>query len=682
MTPSARRGRTIAAIAATSLALALAAEVMLFGRPVAPLEPMRWVMATLAAVALIYSIQIWRGVAEPPEAKAIERLGALGAGPIVLAAALSGGLESPAAVLAALGAAAASRGRGATGAVSRGVFAFAALALGHLVLIGRPDAAAPVWTAAVVLGLGVFPEWQRERSAVEIAQARRRTERLEGWLGVHRPTPAAVSIGPRGSKRDVTLAPLVRDDEAHEREVLSSFLRDARDVVGGQEVIFWRWTPERDTLVPSGHSGDGPAPARFEESWQPLIEWSAREGIVHFDDGARPRLAVAPVGHSVAGVGVLSASTDSAFTMPPAELKTWLPRIAAHVAHLSELIETRQEYRRQNQQTHALLLAAQQFQSSRSVEALAQSICEAALRVTSAQRAVLVRWYVDRGFGQVQTGSGTSEMQAEMHVGGDSYVGLMCRNGVPQVWEDARSLSREMPVYSRDEKPRTLGSLAIVPLKRDGRVIGAIVVEGDSPRDVLATDARNIRLLAAVSTVSLETVWEIEEVSRRALTDQLTGMSNRRHFDEQLSRMLAEADRFGQPLSLIMADIDFFKKVNDTYGHEAGDQVLRRVATTIQDGVREVDVCARFGGEEIAVLLPQTTLAAAMEVAERLRISVEQRVVHYNGAPIRVTASFGVSTYPETARSRDAFFLSADKSLYQAKAEGRNRVRSAGVTPY
>jgi diguanylate cyclase (GGDEF)-like protein len=188
--------------------------------------------------------------------------------------------------------------------------------------------------------------------------------------------------------------------------------------------------------------------------------------------------------------------------------------------------------------------------------------------------------------------------------------------------------------------------------------------------------------LAAVAAVSLETVWEIEEVTRRARTDQLTGLANRRHFDEQLGRMLGEADRYGHPVSLIMADIDHFKKVNDTFGHDAGDLVLKRVAATLQEGVRTVDVCARFGGEEIALLLPQTDLAGATDVAERLRAAIERRVTNYKGSEIRVTASFGVSTYGETVRSRDAFFLSADRSLYQAKAEGRNRVKSAAATPY
>ena len=141
-------------------------------------------------------------------------------------------------------------------------------------------------------------------------------------------------------------------------------------------------------------------------------------------------------------------------------------------------------------------------------------------------------------------------------------------------------------------------------------------------------------------------MWEIEEVSKRARTDPLTGLANRRHFDEQLRRVVAETDRFGGTCSLILVDLDHFKEVNDQYGHDAGDAVLRHVASVLGDAVRTVDLCARYGGEEIGILLPQTSQAGALELGERLRATLERRPTRYGGQPIRVTASFGVATYP------------------------------------
>jgi diguanylate cyclase (GGDEF)-like protein len=175
----------------------------------------------------------------------------------------------------------------------------------------------------------------------------------------------------------------------------------------------------------------------------------------------------------------------------------------------------------------------------------------------------------------------------------------------------------------------------------------------------------------------LEAVWKIEEVSRRARTDGLTGLANRTHFDEQIRRVVAETDRrVGGSCSLIIADLDHFKQINDVHGHEAGDAVLRHVAQLMSDSVRTIDVCARYGGEEIAILLPQTSLLGAVELADRLRAAIESRPARYAGEELTVTASFGVASYPSPVSSSDGLFPAADRALYEAKASGRNCVKS------
>jgi diguanylate cyclase (GGDEF)-like protein len=128
-----------------------------------------------------------------------------------------------------------------------------------------------------------------------------------------------------------------------------------------------------------------------------------------------------------------------------------------------------------------------------------------------------------------------------------------------------------------------------------------------------------------------------------------------------------------------MVDIDFFKKVNDSYGHDAGDAVLIAVAKALENGVRNIDLCARFGGEELAILLPQTHLGPACDVAERLRKVVAGLTIHARGAEITVPASFGVASYPESARTHDALFTAADRALYSAKGSGRNCVKADGA---
>jgi diguanylate cyclase len=140
------------------------------------------------------------------------------------------------------------------------------------------------------------------------------------------------------------------------------------------------------------------------------------------------------------------------------------------------------------------------------------------------------------------------------------------------------------------------------------------------------------------------------------------------------ARMIGETDRYGGSAALVLADIDFFKNVNDTYGHEAGDEVLIAVAHALAGERRTTDFAARIGGEEIALLLPQTDVQGAREVSERLRARVESLVVKVRDTEIRVTASFGVAMYTARSGAGPRLFERADKALYVAKNGGRNRV--------
>jgi diguanylate cyclase (GGDEF)-like protein len=254
-------------------------------------------------------------------------------------------------------------------------------------------------------------------------------------------------------------------------------------------------------------------------------------------------------------------------------------------------------------------------------------------------------------------------------------VGRACVEALPLILDDARSETRDRSPYAPSGIPGPRGSLAVVPIRRGPHSIAAIVVEGKEPGQVGGYEAQNVGLVGAVTRGSMEIAWEIEDVTHRSRTDALTGLWNRRYFDEQLARVIAETDRFGGSCSLIVADIDHFKQVNDTHGHETGDEVLRHVAETIREGVRAIDILARYGGEELAILLPQTSFKGAAELAERLRQRLEATPTISQGAPIPATASFGVASYPEPVPYGDWLFLAADKALYEAKDAGRNCVK-------
>ncbi len=183
------------------------------------------------------------------------------------------------------------------------------------------------------------------------------------------------------------------------------------------------------------------------------------------------------------------------------------------------------------------------------------------------------------------------------------------------------------------------------------------------------------------ATLMVDRAWRRQRkvaklLEKQAHTDALTGIANRRHFFEVADAELARSRRYEAPLSMLMLDIDHFKEVNDAHGHRAGDRVLQQLARTCLEVLREVDVVGRVGGEEFAILLPETELEGAVEVAERLREAVGRaEVPRDEGLPIRITASIGVATLSGTA-NLDTLMRQADAALYDAKHRGRNRVRA------
>jgi diguanylate cyclase (GGDEF)-like protein len=188
------------------------------------------------------------------------------------------------------------------------------------------------------------------------------------------------------------------------------------------------------------------------------------------------------------------------------------------------------------------------------------------------------------------------------------------------------------------------------------------------------TDPTDLDLLRARARTLLELKQYLDSCQEAAFTDHLTGLANRRRFERQFEREVARTERYGHPFCLLLVDIDNFKSVNDTYGHDAGDEALRRVANVIQSGTRGIDTGARIGGDEFAIILPETDLARGLEVAERLRTAIAALAINPAGG---VTASLGVAELPSCARSGEELRSAADTALYDAKRSGRDRAACA-----
>lgn len=227
-------------------------------------------------------------------------------------------------------------------------------------------------------------------------------------------------------------------------------------------------------------------------------------------------------------------------------------------------------------------------------------------------------------------------------------------------------------------------SVALLPLSRHNRLTGSLNL-GSRHRSRFrrhcATDF--LQHLAAVVSVCLETSIIRERLKHLGLTDPLTEVSNRRLFDQRINEEIADVVDARSALSCLFVDIDRFKRINDSHGHQAGDEVLQQVARLIREQLRRSDVVARYGGEEFAVLLAHADRRSALEVAERIRQKVERHTfIPAAAAEIRVSVSVGVSTYTPSeaprivAQIRHQLIEQADAALYRAKREGRNRVVS------
>jgi diguanylate cyclase (GGDEF)-like protein len=188
------------------------------------------------------------------------------------------------------------------------------------------------------------------------------------------------------------------------------------------------------------------------------------------------------------------------------------------------------------------------------------------------------------------------------------------------------------------------------------------------------TDPTDIDLLLARARTLLDFKAYLDSCEEHAFTDHLTGLANRRRFERQLQREVARTLRYGRPFCLLMVDIDHFKQVNDTYGHEAGDEAIKTVARILQEGTRGIDLAARIGGEEFAVVLTETSLETALEVSERLRAAIKSAEIAGVG---HIAASFGVAECPSSGQTSRELFTAADGALYEAKRQGRDRVAHA-----
>jgi diguanylate cyclase (GGDEF)-like protein len=354
----------------------------------------------------------------------------------------------------------------------------------------------------------------------------------------------------------------------------------------------------------------------------------------------------------------------------------------------------------------SLLKISLRLTAERDLDRLLRAIIEETTAVMDADRSSLFLIDVERGEMWAKIAQGVEVIEIRFPVG-VGIAGAVGKTGAIVNIPDAYADQRFNPEIDRKTGYRTK-SILCAPLRNTcGEIIGAIQVlnkrtgpfgsEDETLLAALSSHAavaiENADLYRRLSALNLSLERKVEErtaelsaanerlsvlnreLEEISITDALTKVYNRRYFNERLRQELKRVSRYSPPVSLLMIDIDLFKKVNDTWGHQAGDAVLSGVAGLIKGRLRETDLIARYGGEEFCLLATGTDQAGAQVLAERVRALVQNTVFEHGGNTIAVTVSIGLSTWePSLGEIPEEFIRRADTALYRAKEQGRNRV--------
>lgn len=478
-------------------------------------------------------------------------------------------------------------------------------------------------------------------------------------------------------------------------QLLAEVLDRARELIGFEHAAVMLLDEETGRLsvkqlIGYGDRVDSIRVSELERG-QGLTGWAAehrqsvRVGDVSQDpryvsglDEARSNLAVPLiVGNRVAGVINVESERLYAFTEEHEKLLTVLGTQAA----LGILAFRAQEQLRQRiQQLSALYRISNLASEAGALGATLNSMLEIAAEVIPQGQSAILLLDPERRSLRVAAGQGYQAAVRFLEIPlGQGITGKCAQTGQTQIVRDIEQLEDEDAYIPGVPGAR---SEVAVPLIADGRIIGVFNAESTARDAFHPEHIQTIGVIAHQAAEVIRSAQLLDETRRLAITDALTGLFNRRHFNQQLEENVGRAVRYEEPLALVFLDVDHFKFVNDRYGHQAGDRCLQAIAHALRESVRDSDQIARIGGEEFAVLLIRADKQLALSIAERLRDRVDDLILEEDPPlPIDLTASLGVAFLPEDGLDPKSLMRAADRALYTAKRLGRNRVSLASDEP-
>ncbi|HET9990822.1 MAG TPA: sensor domain-containing diguanylate cyclase, partial [Kofleriaceae bacterium] len=461
-----------------------------------------------------------------------------------------------------------------------------------------------------------------------------------------------------------TTVALLWVDDASDRVKLKEIVSDADDIT------------EQPKLATAGVLG------AVLRDRTPLLVGATKPNQIPYYDSARAGVALVavPIMEGPHLRGILAADRDTAFAEADRDLMTDAGGQVLRVVQSEQVFRAVERAKYEHERFFTATAMLGRALTPEQVMETAFDACAAIVEYDAAAIALYDKDRARHRVAAVRLGPGgaglvdpkqLAELEFKDNAGLASMV-VKNRHYLPAAGE-LRELSA--PIYTRKVKlDDDAKSLLVLPLLSADEAIGTLTLVARAEKRFNKDVREMLAVIANQVAVSLQNGFLYKKMETMATTDGLTGLTNHRSFQQRFEDLLQRAQRHGHKVALLLCDVDFFKKVNDGYGHPVGDEVLRRVAKVLQEVPRKIDIPCRYGGEEFAVLLDNVDVIQAKAVADRIRIEISKVVVETDKGPLSVTESVGVAAFPEDGHDRATLIERADLALYHAKHTGRNRV--------
>ncbi|MCI0604193.1 diguanylate cyclase [bacterium] len=477
-------------------------------------------------------------------------------------------------------------------------------------------------------------------------------------------------------------------------ESLSGIIQLVHNVFKPETSLLWQFLPEQKKLRVKNRAGDaeGLRDGLIAALGEGPIGWAAlnkktflqqnrQEGVNYFSGSKKSvirSLLAVPILDKDRLEGVLSVESEH-LNYFAEDAEKALSSFAAQIAQTIRMARLAKEREERAIEFQAFYRASKELASTIEFEEIVNKLHVLCAEIVPYDFSAVAVWQEPGDLYSVYQWASPTEaalIKNDLPNDGRSWISWFLNNREePFILTKTQLNLQQMPLLFEEENLPSLSTFLAAPMRHQQQRIGALLLGSKQEEAFSSHQARVVSILCNQAAVSLENSSIIQKMEELAITDGLTGLFNHRYFQEAFQRELERAERQNQKLTLLIMDIDHFKGFNDSFGHPAGDFILKSLAQVLKKNARKIDVLARYGGEEFAALLPGIDKKNARKTAERWRRNVQRSTFKSGGQSFAITLSIGFATYPEDGHAKIELIEKADRGLYDAKENGRNQVR-------